>query len=674
MSCNLDENDLLVNGTEMTCGAAAFPIPNLITVTGSSDEHVIVIRNSVVTLELDSVELSGSAPIVAFASIVTFITHGNSFINCTLEESSGIGCVGNSSLTFLTRDNGHLTVLSAGNGIGPPGGERCTSLSFENGTFAVNTNGTGIGAGRAALGASEVELIAIHGGRFAIAAGDGAGIGSGAAIETSSVVKSLVINGGNFEPVSSRDGAGIGAGFAPSTSRNSQVNSLVLTGGVYDAFSESGAGIGTGWAFRGRSEIDNLVITGGNFSSRSNSGAGLGLGSSWEGTTLIRSLECLGGIVTARSKLGAGIGTGYVDGQGMSVLNTLRIRGMTITADSDASPGIGSGSAARGNTRLWSVIIEDGVIEATSRQGAGIGSGFADELAGSNVDTVEITGGIIRAVSSRGSGIGCGWLGNGSTGVTNIIISSGSVTAEGQIALGNDIHRIAKIELSPGANLVTLDLYSAADYAISALSIVCGEGQVRAITNSTRFFPPEKATNLSSLEFVGEYRGLSENESLSGKRPCLHIAQLPQFNVFPTLKIRQRESSYIKVVSFDRFPQPGFIVALGQTGEYIVDVASEPNHALEYNGSIWFELEAGDNFFEMAVVVETPETPEIPTPESSERSLSVGALVGIIVGVFLLVAVGIAAVFVVRRRSRSQTPEERREGLVLESPVSPTPV
>jgi hypothetical protein len=338
---------------------------------------------------------------------------------------------------------------------------------------------------------------------------------------------------------------------------------------------------------------------------------------------------------------------------------------MTIFADSEDGSGIGSGSVDDGTALIWTLQIADGHIEATSRQGAGIGTGAADERGQTEVDSIVIANGVIRAATSAGSGIGPGFEGNGTARVSEVVIKSGWIVAEGEIAIGAET--MASIQLSATDNFVSLDLYATVEYALTAMLILCHEGTVWAVTNTRHFFDPRKTTNLGELDFMGEYRDLSQVESLSGNQPCLHIARLPTFEFFATLQIRHLGSSYSKMLSLDGYPQLGFIVTLRDVGIYEIDVASEPGHALAHDGLLFFDVKPGDNFFEHAVVVDTS-----GTPTDDDSPLSIGAVIAISVSVILLCVFALIVAIVNRRHLGRKAPAPRPDAPAPETLISAT--
>ncbi len=204
----------------------------------------------------------------------------------------------------------------------------------------------------------------------------------------------IKITGGIIEANGKTSGAGIGGGDRGGCN-------VTITGGDIKASSETGAGIGAGLLGRG----GNITITGGSIKAHSAQGAGIGGGHQSKGAVVM--IRITGGEIDARSETGgAGIGGGGVGGlvNNGEVEGSVLIEGGVINASSKTGAGIGGGNRLNGT-----VTITEGVVKASSETGAGIGGGI-----GAN-GTVTITGGMVDASSKHGAGIVCGNGGNGGT-------------------------------------------------------------------------------------------------------------------------------------------------------------------------------------------------------------------------------------------------------------------
>lgn len=204
----------------------------------------------------------------------------------------------------------------------------------------------------------------------------------------------IKITGGIIEAIGKARGAGIGGGD------RGRCN-VTITGGNIKASSETGAGIGAGLLGRG----GNITITGGSIKAHSAQGAGIGGGH--QSKVAVVTIRITGGEIDARSETGgAGIGGGGVGGlvNNGEVEGSVLIEGGVVNASSKTGAGIGGGNRLNGT-----VTITEGVVKASSETGAGIGGGI-----GAN-GSVTITGGMVDTSSGYGAGIGCG---NGGTGGT----------------------------------------------------------------------------------------------------------------------------------------------------------------------------------------------------------------------------------------------------------------
>ena len=164
-----------------------------------------------------------------------------------------------------------------------------------------------------------------------------------------------------------------------------EVNSgstVTINGGVVEAFSENGAGIGGSEGGDG----GNITINGGTVVATSyRNGAGIGGGYQGEGGNITIN----GGTVNADGGYGAGIGGGYQGNGG-----NITISGGVVTATGTYGAGIGGGANGNGGE----ITINGGEVTADSNVGAGIGGG----------GEITINGGTVKVQSYGGADIGGG--------------------------------------------------------------------------------------------------------------------------------------------------------------------------------------------------------------------------------------------------------------------------
>lgn len=283
---------------------------------------------------------------------------------------------------------------------------------------AEDASGNGIGMG----------VLVVHGGDIsATGNGGGAGIGGG---KNRGIGGYITIYGGKIdakadpgEGSNCKGAAGIGGGF-----EGHQDGDITIYGGVVTAIGNgtgddiTGAGIGGG----NLCTAGNIYIHGGEVNATASGMGAAAIGGG--GHAGFRSIVITGGVVHAvarkSSRLGTAIiGTGAGIGAGSNAPDdqrgTITISNGVIMASSIEGAGIGVGKKTNGCT----VNISGGMIVAMSERGAGIGSGNQG-----HGGTVNITGGQIMAVSTRdGAGIGGGNSGDGGT----VVISGGVVAATG---------------------------------------------------------------------------------------------------------------------------------------------------------------------------------------------------------------------------------------------------
>ncbi len=183
-----------------------------------------------------------------------------------------------------------------------------------------------------------------------------------------------------------------------------------------------------------------IIINGGIIEADSDDGAGIGSGN---GGTVV-SVTINGGEVTASSTRGAGIGGGE-NSPGCPVT----INSGTVTASSDSGAGIGGGNGGIAGP----VTINGGEVTASSTSGAGIGGGR-----GSAGCQVTINSGTITATSTSGAGIGGGYNGNGGP----VIINGGDIntgTGSGAVGIGHgyDGTSDGALDLGTGVSLIVSD-------------------------------------------------------------------------------------------------------------------------------------------------------------------------------------------------------------------------
>jgi hypothetical protein len=509
-----------------------------------------------------------------------------------------------------------------------------------------------------------VGRIEISGGEFErISSKRGAAIGAGYAALAVSIVEYIEIEGGFGTVEGVGQGAAIGAGYAEDGG-DSRVTTVLLSGGVFDAFGDEGAGIGAGAVGTGLSYVQELTIVGGSWLAKSANGAGIGAGyaSLAAGASLVSTLDCWGGSISAQSEWAAGIGAGNGEAGGESAVEIISFVGTIVTAKGGNGAGIGAGYAEDGETIVWTIEVKSGSITATSERGSGIGAGCAD--GGSTfVDRIVIEGDAVWASSELGAGIGAGSSENGSVSASSVAIQAGSVTASGSPAVSCDM-----LTLGSAERVLQIDLPTRESAAMVAIFVECHEGTVRAITVARRFFAPSSRATLRDADFIGQYRGDSVGEPLRSDTICAHFAKLPPFNRIPVLRFRNVDTGFTKTASFNGYPEQGLIVSLPSTGDYVVEIASEPGMILAYEGSDLFQLNDGDNFFGGQVVI----TSISPTPDSDGLPVSAGLIAAIAAASVGLVMLGVAVTVVNRRHARKRAPPPKPEPPAPETLIGST--
>jgi hypothetical protein len=121
-----------------------------------------------------------------------------------------------------------------------------------------------------------------------------------------------------------------------------------------------------------------------------------------------------------KTSMGAGIGAGYAEG-GVSLVDTIVIRRSHVTRTRQRWAVIGAGDGTNtGNSTANSIMIEQGTVSLSSKQGSGIGCGFAGNSSPS-VSSIEIHYGAFAANSSQGTAIGGRFVDSGSETIDRII-------------------------------------------------------------------------------------------------------------------------------------------------------------------------------------------------------------------------------------------------------------
>ena len=368
------------------------------------------------------------------------ISGENNFINKSL-YSATINVGGG-----LTVDgDGKLNVsCSVGAGIGSDGDEASSANIIINGgdisvasLYSTGSQSACIGSGRASSGSASIGDITITGGKLNLTSGDGAGIGSGMNIGSTytNSAGNIKVSGNADITVITNDsttygGAGIGTGDSGT------VGNIVIDGGKITTVTKAGAGIGSGT----NGTTQNIKINSGTINTTANEGAGIGSG--WGGTSSktssVNSIQIKGGDITATSKIGAGIGSG----RGWTIYGSL-VGEILISGGKIKSSGTGQdaeyvslrySSAAIGcgyGGKVDSITINGTAnVEATSTDGAGIGTAFSHLSSYTSVGDITIGGQATVKASSEnnGSGIGTGEVYEvGKAEVGNITITDNSV-------------------------------------------------------------------------------------------------------------------------------------------------------------------------------------------------------------------------------------------------------
>ena len=167
----------------------------------------------------------------------------------------------------------------------------------------------------------------------------------------------------------------------------------------------------------------------------SNTGAAIGgNGGEDAGTIHIK-----GGTVIAKmtnsSSTGAAIGASTTKS-----VKEIRISGGTVTAETKSNgAGIGTGSAVN-QERTGKIVIEGGTVNASSWNGAGIGSGYGYAPGSQTITAdIEIHGGMITAYSEQGACIG-----SGKSSSSKVLIDGGTICLNNKEAQSRGAAHIGK--------------------------------------------------------------------------------------------------------------------------------------------------------------------------------------------------------------------------------------
>jgi hypothetical protein len=162
-----------------------------------------------------------------------------------------------------------------------------------------------------------------------------------------------------------------------------------------------------------------LRVTGGSQSSGVGSGSG----------AFCESIEILNGSYSMTG--GSGLGSSFGNLSSFSRLKSLKISGGSVNATGYFGAGIGSGEGSQ----VDNIIILNGFINSTGTRGAGIGSGRANG-ASSSVGSLTIAGGTIAARGFYSAAIGSGYAFSGTSHVENLTILNGTIRAVGSFGSG----------------------------------------------------------------------------------------------------------------------------------------------------------------------------------------------------------------------------------------------
>jgi hypothetical protein len=443
------------------------------------------------------------------------------------------------------------------------------SLTIKGGTITAKSfdQGAGIGTGpTGANGRSLVVNLTISGGRISATASRGAGIGTGPTLESPTCVSEitqLLITGGEITAESHFYGAGIGTGF--SFPGYSVIDDLIITGGNIEAQSQLGAGIGAGDAAdsdgAGTTTIPRIVIQGGIIcASSAVSGAGIGAGfangSMASADVTNFSLDALdeSARIDAFAYSGAGIGAGHAILGGSASVASLSVSDWNIEAFTRLGAGVGAGvggegrgSSSTGRASVSLLQISCANVTATSLNfGAGIGGGSVSGLGNASIPFLTIRNSWISARSNEYSSIG--------TGHNNDDIAGALVF---------------DIRLSDNLYLASLGSLT----AIQALSIELQSSNLTVLSQGKIFDPSPIVNDTLNFTFLYEEPQESFIDSIPGvpgaQKFQIGAVDLPE-NVTWTIVISDSGQSYTKSFLFPYGAYQSFFVLLPTPNDYVI--------------------------------------------------------------------------------------------------------
>jgi hypothetical protein len=588
---------------------------------------------------------------------------------------------GVTSVDSITIDGGVFTAVggtyAAGigtGGSGEPGGlARVGRILIRGGTIAASSRGVaygaGVGTGCAYDSDALIENLTIEHGKFELHPQEGAGIGTGSShreherANPTNRIAHIAIKGGEFRIATVSSGTGIGAGCA--RQGLTVVNQIVIDGGIFDIDAGFGSAIGAGGGYWGISGVDLVSIHNGSFRLSADSAAAIGAGYGYhEGRSYVNRIAITGGffeIDGPYDRNGAGIGAGYGYSNGTSRVETIAISGGTFNISAGGG-GAGIGAAltyANGHSIVGNVSISHCVINASSRAGAGIGTGNA-ESGNSTISSLTIENAIVRAASIvNGSAIGGGPASQaGTTGpagnstIDRLVIRNSSVTALSLhgAAIGSGVTTVGfslarQIEIADSSIVAITPNGSAFGSAVTVYSRLTFKGALAIESDSSRLLPSISglasvtldhahltarttsdiffglAPILNNATLLIVYAVPSLSEPLAAL-PVLHIGRV-DWNGFAATHLTFATSGGSETFAIASAQAAGFLVSLRRTGTYTASF--ESNGAvrfLSFHGSQSFTVNPGENYYGEVTVVTPPPPSQRPnaTPGRSELS------------------------------------------------------
>jgi hypothetical protein len=342
----------LIVGLALSAGAIATPA------SAATVGTIADLQAALDTAQADpSIVLSGD--ISAADTVIDIPWTAQLDLNGFTLDTNDATLFGGVTLTVDDSSAGGTGVWNAG---GQLGGNGYSAIEMQGSTFVVNggtitATASGIwGAGIGGTFGDGGNTIVINDGTVtARGSRDGAGIGEGTANGSGAGPTTVTINGGDVTAEGGANGAGIGGGAYSLAEVDVTVNGGIVNsrGAFY--------GAGLGGAFYGQTY--KVVINGGDVTA-SGGPAGAGIGGAGEsngGSTLIT-----GGTVHAYSETGAGIGTGQGNNGGMirttPTDDVVTITGGVVVTSSSSGTGLGGGMG----TSIASITIGDGATVTAS--------------------------------------------------------------------------------------------------------------------------------------------------------------------------------------------------------------------------------------------------------------------------------------------------------------------